>query len=57
MTEQDARCLYCEKDSSEVPLIVLTYQGKSLWICPEHMPLLIHNPSQLVGKLPGAENL
>jgi hypothetical protein len=57
MNEENAKCLYCEKDSNEVPLIVLTCQGEHLWICPQHMPLLIHNPSQLVGKLPGAENL
>jgi hypothetical protein len=28
-----------------------------LWICPQHLPLLIHNPQQLAGKLAGAENL
>jgi hypothetical protein len=28
-----------------------------MWICPQHMPILIHDPAQLVGKMPGAENL
>ncbi len=57
MSTQDAKCVYCERDSDEVPLLTLTYQGTNLWICPQHMPVLIHNPAQLVGKLPGAENL
>jgi hypothetical protein len=26
-------------------------------ICPQHLPVLIHNPQMLVGKLPGAEGL
>jgi hypothetical protein len=50
-------CLFCDRDDNEVPLISLAYQGKSMWICPQHMPNLIHNPSSLEGKLPGAENM
>ena len=52
MTEQP-RCLYCEQTSEEMPLIRLTFQGKDLWICPQHLPLLIHEPAKLAGKLPG----
>ena len=52
MAEQ-LRCLYCEKTSEEMPLIRLTFQGKELWICPQHLPLLIHEPAKLAGKLPG----
>jgi hypothetical protein len=40
-----------------VPLINFSYQGKELWICPQHLPILIHEPQKLAGKLPGAENL
>jgi hypothetical protein len=36
-----------------MPLIRLSYQGKDLWICPQHLPLLIHEPAKLAGKLPG----
>ena len=50
-------CLFCERDEHEVPLIQLDYQGAQMWICPQHMPNLIHNPSSLEGKLPGAENM
>lgn len=52
-----AQCLACDQDSNAVPLICLEYQGSRHWICPQHMPLLIHNPAELAGKLAGAENL
>jgi len=47
-------CIYCERTGDEVPLVVLTYQGKNYWICAEHLPILIHKPAQLAEKLPGA---
>lgn len=50
-------CLYCAQTSEAVPLIALEYQGRTFWICPQHLPILIHNPQQLVGKLPDAETL
>lgn len=54
---RDRRCLACERKSDETPLITLDYRDTRFWICPQHLPLLIHDPAQLVGKLPGAENL
>ena len=57
MTDNELRCLYCERGSDSVPLLSLEYRGKSLRICPEHMPILIHNPAQLIGRLEGADNL
>lgn len=50
-------CLACDRGSDEIPLICLEYRGDRLWICPQHMPLLIHQPERLVGRLPGAESL
>jgi len=50
-------CIYCERSSDEVPLIALRAQGQDAWICPQHLPILIHKPHLLAGKLPGAENL
>ena len=50
-------CLVCGRSDDESPLIALAYRGEQLWICPQHMPQLIHHPQQLVGTLPGAENL
>ena len=43
--------------SDQEALIALEYQDRKLWICPEHLPLLIHSPQKLVGKIPDAENL
>ena len=50
-------CLACGRGSNEVPLLVLDYQSTTFWICPQHLPVLIHDPHQLIGKLPGAEGL
>jgi len=58
MTEQKEKsCLVCKRDENEVPVVKFDYQGNHLWICPQHIPMLIHDPSKLVGLLPGAENL
>ncbi len=47
-------CLACGQGSEDAPLICLEFRGAPLWICPQHMPLLIHQPEQLVGRLPDA---
>ena len=58
MTPSDAKqCLACGRGPEQTPLIPLEYRGAALWICPQHLPVLIHEPSQLVGRLPGAEGL
>ncbi len=52
-----ATCIFCEEDSNRVPLIAFQFQGSRMWICPQHLPVLIHKPAQLAHKLPGLENL
>ena len=49
------RCLACDRDDQATPLVALEYRGQRVWICPQHLPVLIHDPAQLIGKLPGAE--
>jgi len=51
--EEQPQCFYCEQTSAEMPLIRLIFQGKELYICPQHLPLLIHEPDKLADKLPG----
>ena len=51
------KCIVCERDSNTVPLLVIWHQGKNYWICPEHLPVLIHRPHELADKLPGASTL
>jgi hypothetical protein len=50
-------CIACGRGSDEVPLLTLEYRGSAFTICPQHLPVLIHDPGQLVGYLEGAENL
>ncbi len=57
MSSEKANRLYCHRTDAETPLVNLQYHDKPLWICPQHLPLLIHSPEELIGKLPGAENL
>jgi len=57
MGNQKNECVLCGKLDSVIPLIKLSYNNLDYHICPEHMPMLIHEPTALVGKLPGAENM
>jgi hypothetical protein len=52
-----AGCLVCARRSEDIPLIAFRYQGSDLWICPQHLPILIHDPTSLAGVLPGAEGM
>lgn len=51
------KCVACERSSDLIPLLTFEYRGSSFRICAQHMPLLIHDPAQLVGRLEGAETL
>ena len=57
MNKTEQKCLVCQKTVQEIPLIELHYRDEHYWICPQDFPTLIHNPKNLVGKLPGAEKL
>ncbi len=52
--ENQPKCLYCERSSDEIPLVNLTYKNQPLWICSQHLPLLIHEPAKLVEKIEAA---
>lgn len=57
MASDQKQCIVCERTSDEVPLLAVEYQGQDYFICPQHFPILIHQPEMLVGKLPGVEKL
>ncbi len=57
MVNDETGCLVCKRTSGEVPLVSFRYKGSGLWICPQHLPILIHDPSKLAEVLPGAETL
>jgi hypothetical protein len=50
------QCVACGIGADDAPLLTLEYRGSRFWICPPHLPVLIHDPAQLVGKLAGAEH-
>ena len=51
------QCVNCQRTVAEVPLITLTTRVAPAYICPQCLPVLIHDPHQLLDKLPGAESL
>lgn len=55
--QQEKECLVCKRSDLETPLLSLDYQGKQSYICPQHLPILIHDPTKLTGTLPGAEDM
>ena len=50
-------CIYCGQNDQNVPLLQFQFQAEQYWICPTHLPILIHKPDQLAGKLTGLEQL
>ncbi|RME82933.1 MAG: hypothetical protein D6775_09470 [Caldilineae bacterium] len=50
-------CLNCGRSEQQVPLVALRYNQTPGWICSQCLPILIHQPQRLAGKLKGAENL
>lgn len=56
-TEKPKQCLACGRGPDATPLIPLEYREERIWICPQHLPVLIHDPAALVGRLAGAEKL
>lgn len=53
MTEKT--CLNCGKNADQIPLLTLEYRGETYHLCPQCLPVMIHKPQALAGKLPGAE--
>ncbi len=50
-----SQCLQCEKNDGQVPLLRMIYQGGEVQICPQCLPVLIHEPEKLAEKLPGMQ--
>lgn len=56
MKEETKTCFVCNKTEDEIPLVQMTYKGKEVRICPQHLPLLIHEPQKLAGMIENVEN-
>lgn len=55
--EQKLQCVNCGRSVQEVPLVPVLHKNGQAYICPQCMPVLIHQPHRLVEKLPGAAEL
>jgi hypothetical protein len=55
--EPQACCLVCARTSDQVPLLRFEFRGQARHICPQHLPVLIHDPTRLAEVLPGADRL
>ena len=50
-------CLFCKRTEEQIPLLQLDYKSVHYWICPQHIPILIHQPEKLTGMLPDADKM
>ena len=55
--ETEKACMFCSRTENEIPLVQVDFKSKHYWICPQHIPVLIHDPQKLTGILPDAENM
>lgn len=51
----EKKCIICGKTVEEIPLTQFDYKAQSFWICPQHIPVLIHDPHKMTDLLPGAD--
>ena len=52
---EEKECLLCKKKDNETILVNMSYKKNEIWMCPAHLPVLIHSPQKLVGIIEGAE--
>ncbi len=52
-----AVCLSCDRSESEIPLLQLGFKGEQLSICSQCLPVIIHEPEKLIGRMSGAEDI
>jgi hypothetical protein len=46
-------CINCGASDEERPLLAIQFQGNEYRICPQCLPILIHQPHELTEKIPG----
>lgn len=50
-------CVNCERSEAEAPILRLRFAGEDSAICSSCLPILIHKPDRLIGRLKGAERI
>jgi len=53
----DYICISCEKSEAEAPILRLRFKGEDAAICSSCLPVLIHRPEKLAGRLSDAEKI
>jgi hypothetical protein len=51
------QCLNCKKTEDEAPILTVHFKGSEVGICASCLPILIHKPQQLAGRLEGADEI
>ena len=50
-------CVHCDRCEDEIPILRFYFLGEEKSICSSCLPILLHRPDRLVGRLEGAENI
>ena len=53
MSDKYKVCIVCEESKDQVPLFKFKFKDSKYYICPTHLPVIIHKPHELEEKLPG----
>ena len=56
-TDRKNICISCEKNEAEAPIFRMRFKGEEAAICSSCLPVLIHRPESLAGRLSGAEKI
>jgi hypothetical protein len=51
------QCVNCDRSEEEMPLVNIQYKGENIFVCSGCMPILLHSPAKMVGKLQDAEKI
>lgn len=44
-------CIACGRTEIEVPLVILQFRSRRIYLCPQCLPVMIHHPERLTQKL------
>ena len=50
-------CLNCNKSDQEAPILRVRFKNQDVHICTSCLPVLIHRPQKLAGRLAGIESV
>ena len=51
------RCLNCDKTDQDAPILNVRFKNQDVRICTSCLPVLIHRPQKLAGRLAGIESV